>query len=158
MMPNKPDAVNPAMSLSLTIETHWRRITDLERWPIMNNGVRPLAVIALPLGAFVSIAFMLRVGQRNESRILMAFFTGWVLAPFVALAWSHVVAKRWSEPAKRWLAALTLIVVVCSTAIYGYVAFGQPRAKPAFFFLVVPFASLILVALLAAMRTKNVKS
>jgi len=28
---NKPDAVNPAMALRLTIEDHWRRVTDLER-------------------------------------------------------------------------------------------------------------------------------
>jgi hypothetical protein len=30
--PNKPDAVNPAMALWLTIEDQWRRVTDLERW------------------------------------------------------------------------------------------------------------------------------
>jgi hypothetical protein len=32
MTPNKPDAVNPAMALWLTIESQWRRVTDLERW------------------------------------------------------------------------------------------------------------------------------
>ena len=123
----------------------------------MKPVVRSLAVIALPLGASAWIVFLLRVGQRNESRILLALFTGWVLAPFLALAWSHVVAKRWSAPARASLAALTLIVALCSTAIYAYVAFGPPQAKPAFFFLVVPFVSLILVALLAARRTKNEK-
>jgi hypothetical protein len=30
---NKPDAVNPAMAFWLTIEDHWRRVTDLDRWP-----------------------------------------------------------------------------------------------------------------------------
>jgi hypothetical protein len=29
--PNKPDAVNPAIALWLTIEDQWRRVTDLER-------------------------------------------------------------------------------------------------------------------------------
>ena len=29
--PNKPDAVNPAMALWLTIEDQWHRVTDLER-------------------------------------------------------------------------------------------------------------------------------
>ncbi len=29
--PNKPDAVNPAMALWLTIEDQWRRVTVLER-------------------------------------------------------------------------------------------------------------------------------
>jgi hypothetical protein len=27
----KPDAVNPAMTLWLTVEDQWRRVTDLER-------------------------------------------------------------------------------------------------------------------------------
>jgi len=31
--PNKPDAVNPAMALRLTIEDQWRRVSDLERYP-----------------------------------------------------------------------------------------------------------------------------
>jgi hypothetical protein len=31
-MPNKPDAVNPAVTLWFTIEEHWRRVTDVERW------------------------------------------------------------------------------------------------------------------------------
>ena len=30
--PNKPDAVNPAMTLRLAIQDQWRRVTDLERW------------------------------------------------------------------------------------------------------------------------------
>jgi hypothetical protein len=31
MLPNKPDAVNPAMTLWLKIEDQWRRVADLER-------------------------------------------------------------------------------------------------------------------------------
>jgi hypothetical protein len=30
-LPNKPDAVNPAMALWFAIEDQWRRVTDLER-------------------------------------------------------------------------------------------------------------------------------
>ena len=32
-VPNKPDAVNPAMALRFAVEDHWRRVSDLERWP-----------------------------------------------------------------------------------------------------------------------------
>jgi hypothetical protein len=28
---NKPDAVNPAVALWFAVESHWRRVTDLER-------------------------------------------------------------------------------------------------------------------------------
>ncbi len=34
--PNKPDAVNPAMALRLAIDDQWRRVTDLERYPLGN--------------------------------------------------------------------------------------------------------------------------
>jgi hypothetical protein len=34
VVPNKPDPANPAMTLWLTIDDHWRRVADLERWPI----------------------------------------------------------------------------------------------------------------------------
>ena len=53
---------------------------------------------------------------------------------------------------------MTLVLALGSLAIYGYVALGPPRAKPAFFFLVIPPASLTLIAVVAAMRTKNGKA
>src|SRR5258708_2792590 len=43
IMPNKPDAVNPAMALRFAIEDQRRRVTDLERWLHLcksNDGVR----------------------------------------------------------------------------------------------------------------------
>jgi len=124
----------------------------------MKSVVRLSALVAIPLAALGSIGFMLHVGQRNESRLLMALFTGWVLAPFIALTWCHAPAKRWSESARAALHFMTLVLALGSLAIYGYVALGPPRAKPAFFFLVIPPASLILIALVVAMRTKNEKA
>jgi hypothetical protein len=32
MLPNQPDAVNPAIVLWFAIDGQWRRVTDLERW------------------------------------------------------------------------------------------------------------------------------
>ena len=124
----------------------------------MKSVVRLAALVAIPLGALGSIGFMLHVGRRNESRLLLALFTGWVLAPFIGLTWCHVPAKRWSDSARAALHFLTLVLALGSLAIYGYVALGPPRAKPAFFFLVIPPASLTLTALVAAMRTKNEKA
>lgn len=124
----------------------------------MKSVVRLAALVAIPLGALGSIGFMLHVGRRNESRLLLTLFMGWVLAPFIALTWCHVPAKRWSESARAVLHFMTLVLALGSLAIYGYVALGPPRAKPAFFFLVIPPASLTLIALVAAMRTKNEKA
>ena len=85
-------------------------------------------------------------------------FNNTELAPFIALTWCHAPAKRWSESARAALHFMTLVLALGSLAIYGYVALGPPRAKPAFFFLVIPPASLILIALVVAMRTKNEKA
>jgi len=32
LMPNKPDAENPAMTLRFAMEDQWRRVSDLGRW------------------------------------------------------------------------------------------------------------------------------
>jgi len=77
----------------------------------------------------------------------MALFTIWVLSPFVALVLAEVVAKRWSVLTRATLHGVMLIVTLGSLAIYGSVAVGPPRSKPAFMFLVVPFGSWLLVAI-----------
>lgn len=108
--------------------------------------LRAAALVAVPVGASGSVGLMLFVGHRNDSRILLVLFTLWVLSPFMALALAHVVSKRWSDLARATLYSVALILTLCSLFIYGDVAFGGPRAKPAFMFLVVPLASWLLIA------------
>jgi ACR3 family arsenite efflux pump ArsB len=98
---------------------------------------------------------MLRVGHRNPSRLLLMLFTGWVLAPFLVLAWCHAMSKRCSDSAQAVLHRVSLLLALCSPLIYGYVAFGPALAKPAFFFLVTPFVSLVLIAFFAVLYTRK---
>jgi hypothetical protein len=109
----------------------------------MNSVLRTGARIALPVGAIGSFAFMLRVGHHNPSRVLMIMFSVWVLAPFAALIFS----MRWATFSRTPLCIVMLAIALGSPAIYGYVAFGPPRAQPAFAFLVVPFVSWLLIAM-----------
>lgn len=102
------------------------------------------ALIALPAGAVGSLGFMLKVGQHNQSLILLALFTLWVLSPFVALALAGMVSKKWSAPTRTTLYCVMLVLSLISPVIYGNVALGPPRPQPAFFFLVVPFGSWLL--------------
>jgi hypothetical protein len=88
---------------------------------------------------------MLRVGRRNESRLLLAMFAVWVLAPFLALAWATVTSKRWSALTRATLHAVTLVLTSGALGLYGAVALGPPRPKPAFVFVVVPPASWLLL-------------
>jgi hypothetical protein len=65
----------------------------------------------------------------------------------VAAAWAHTVSRRWSGLARAILSVVTLVFTVSSLAIYGAVAFGLLRAKVGFVFLVVPFASWLLIVI-----------
>jgi hypothetical protein len=105
------------------------------------------ALISLPMGAVGSLGFMLWVGRHNHSRLLTAIFTLWVLFPFVALVWAHVVSKRWPPFTRATLHCVTLVVALASVAIYGMVAFGPPRAKTAAPFVIVPPACCLLIAI-----------
>jgi hypothetical protein len=109
--------------------------------------LRAVAMIAVLAGAGGSIGLMLRVGHRNNSRVLLVLFGIWVLSPFVALVWANLVSKRWAVLTRTTVYGVTLVLTLGSLAIYGDVAFGPPRAKPAFLFLVVPLASWLLMAI-----------
>ena len=102
--------------------------------------LRATALIALLAGAAGSVAFMLRAGHRNPSRLLLVLFAMWVLSPFVALLFAIFVSKHWSAFTRATLYGVMLVLTVSSLAIYGDVAFGPPRTKTAFAFVVFPLA------------------
>jgi hypothetical protein len=111
------------------------------------DPVHIAALLVLGVGAIASVGFTLQTGHRNKSTLLIALFVAWVLSPFVALAWANAVSRHWSGLTRVALNAVTFLLPVISAAIYGTVALGAPRAKPAFLFLVVPLASWFLVAM-----------
>ena len=113
--------------------------------------LRAAANIALVAGAVGSLGFMLKVGQHNQSLILLVLFTVWVLSPFVALALAGMVSKKWSVPTRTTLYCVILVLSLVSLTIYGYVALSPPRSQPAFFFLVVPFGSWLLGTMAVAL-------
>jgi hypothetical protein len=104
------------------------------------------ALIAAPTGAVGSLALMFHVGHRQRSIILMVLFTAWVLPPFVVLLWADALSKRWSVVTRATLHIVMLVITLGSLAVYGVVALGPPRPKPAFAFLMVPLASWLLMA------------
>jgi hypothetical protein len=109
--------------------------------------LRTAALIALPVGAAGSVGFMLSAGHRNPSRVLLLLFAIWVLSPFVALAFASIVCKGWSVLTRATLYGAMMVLTVSSLTIYGDVAFGPPRTKTAFAFVVVPPASWLLIAI-----------
>jgi len=89
---------------------------------------------------------MLRAGRRTP-RFLLVLFVFWVLSPFVALAWAHVVSKRWSVLTQATLYYATLVITLSALAIYGRVVLPPGAAPRAPVFVIVPPASWLLMAI-----------
>jgi len=111
-------------------------------------------------GAAGSVGLMLRAGYRNEKSIpfiLLLFFTFWVLSPFVGFLHADLAPKRRStrHPAARY--GVMLLVALASLAIYGAVALGPPRPKPASVFLLVPLGSWLLFGIVAAIAGSSAR-
>ncbi len=102
-------------------------------------------MITVIAGAVASLGLMLYASRFNKSPILVLVFAVWVLSPFVATLWASTVSHRWSAPARAALNAVMVVLALGSVFIYGAVASGQIRAKVGFIFLVVPFASWLLI-------------
>ncbi len=108
--------------------------------------LRAATLCAVVAGAGGSVALMLRAGRRHPSGLLLVLFACWVLAPFAALGWATVVSARWSGRTRATLYGVTLLIACGSLGLYGAVALGPPRPKPAAAFVVVPPASGLLAA------------
>jgi predicted alpha/beta-fold hydrolase len=110
--------------------------------------LRKAGLLAILIGGVGSVFLTLYTGRRNPSALLMAAFAIWVLLPFVALAAADAMSTNWSAVTRTVLYALMFVTAIDTLGTYGYVAFGPPRPQPAFWFLVVPPASLLLIAIL----------
>ena len=110
--------------------------------------LRKAGLLAIVIGGVGSVFLTLYTGRRNPSALLMAVFAIWVLLPFVALAAADAMSTNWSALTRTVLYALMFVTAIDTLGTYGYVAFGPPRPQPAFWFLVVPPASLLLIAIL----------
>lgn len=106
--------------------------------------LRTAARVAVVVGATGSVGLMLRAG-RSTPRLLLVAFVFWVVSPFVALAWAHLAAERWSVPTRTTLYCVTLVITLGSLVIYGFDLAPSGSAR-AFSFVAVPPGSWILMA------------
>lgn len=107
--------------------------------------LRVAALIALAVGAVGSVALMLRTSP-NMPPLLVVLIGLWVVSPFVLLALGDRLAKRWPRLSRATIHVLALVLTLGSLAIYQAVAFGPPRPKPAFFFVLIPPISWLVIA------------
>lgn len=106
--------------------------------------LKAAARIAALAGGAGSAGLVFVVGHRG-SVVLLLIFAVWVIAPFLALLLADLVWRRGGTA----LYSLILVLALGSLLVYGIVAFGPPRAKPASAFLMLPIAWWLLIALAA---------
>lgn len=118
---------------------------EISRGPL--GALRIAALIAIAAGAAGSVGLMLLAGSRQRSLVLIGLFTGWVLSPFVVLAWACLVSARWPAFARKTLYGGMLVLPVVSLLMYGGVIPMPSGSRPAAVFLVVPLGSWLIMML-----------
>jgi len=104
------------------------------------------ALIAALTGAAGSIGLWLRASQ-HPPLLIVVLFVIWVLSPFAALLLADVVSKRWSVLNRAALHSVMLVVTAGSLAAYVYDALRPRKAQAAFWYVLVPPASWLLIAI-----------
>lgn len=118
--------------------------------------LRTTALIFGLVGAVGSLYFMFSAGRKQNSIILPALFTAWVLSPFVGLFISNKISNRWTVPTRTLLYWLMIAMTIGSLVAYSG-AFNTPETKNAFIFIIFPIISwfLIVTVFLIARKSSN---
>ena len=123
--------------------------------------MRKAALITAVVGGLLSVLLMIHTGRYNMPALLIVLIGMWVLLPYDALMVGNILSPRWSETTRVTLYRMTFLVTLVSVAIYASVAFGPPRPKPAFFFVIIPPLSLALIGislLIAKRKSRNIST
>ena len=122
-------------------------------------ALRSVALLAAVFGAVGSIG-LLRHAQQHPPPLIVAGFVVWVLAPFGLLGIANLRSTQWPVSVRTALYVTTLVVTIASLAIYLDANVASRTAHPAFIWVAVPPAAVIisLIAVgLAAWQVRNKK-
>ena len=114
--------------------------------PSALRALRVVARFVVAASATGSMISMVRVG-RNAPLFLLVVFAGWILAPFAAMLLADRKGTQWSLVTRVTLYILTIVLSLGSVALYADVVLRPPASTPAARFVVVPVASLLVLAI-----------
>jgi hypothetical protein len=109
-----------------------------------NNFRETIILITVLIGAGGSLVFMFNASRNQRSILLIALFTIWVLSPFIGLLIGNRISKRWSALSRATFYWLTIVLTIGSLVVYSGIL-NPPGTKAGFIFLVVPFASWVVM-------------
>ena len=104
-----------------------------------------MATVAIGGGATGTLALLL-VSARNAPAILIFLYTGWVLLPYVALAFGRRRMALRSTAASAVMSVAALLVVAAALTVYVLAAVLPHAPRSAAVFLLVPLACQVLAA------------
>ena len=107
--------------------------------------MKKAALVVAGTGALLSFLLMIHAGRYSMPTILIVLIGMWVLLPYDAMILGNVLAPRWSPEVGAMLYRMTFLVTIASLIVYAASAFGPPRAKPAFYFVLVPPVALLVL-------------
>jgi len=109
------------------------------------------AMSTTAVAALGSVGSVLYAGRNSPQHVVLFLMAAWVISPYVALVALNLVSKRWAAFPQRALHGAMLLISVASLIAYG-LALVRPLASkpPAFVFVIVPPASLVLAAIILA--------
>ena len=113
---------------------------------MISGLLQRVKLTTLVVGAAGSLGLLLREG-RNTPGVLLVLFVGWVMSPFLVLAWANIVSTRWSMLTQALLYLVTLSVTLGSLACYGHVIRPPAGSARGFVWVAVPPASLLLIGI-----------
>ena len=112
----------------------------------MMNKVLRIAGYVVPMAGTAGSLFYIFESSRNQkSIVLISLFVLWVSSPFIGLAVINFASRTWPVIKQSILAGLIILISVVSIVFYSRLIL-LPNVRPAFVFLVVPFASWVIIA------------
>jgi hypothetical protein len=120
---------------------------------------RLAAITALSLGAIGSLLLMARMGQRQQSVLVIVLFVIWDAAPFALLGLAVRASRGSNARLRAAVYAVSIAVSIASTGAYLVDTIGPSHPQAAFMYVIVPPIAVVVagIVLLTAHRLYNVK-
>src|SRR5438067_2308956 len=89
------------------------------------------SLVSLVFGSVIALVLELIAGRNNTHLVTQVGFVGWIMGPFVILAWAHMRSHSWSPILRRTLWSVTVFIAVVTIALYAHRLYRPPKAQPA---------------------------
>jgi uncharacterized membrane-anchored protein len=117
---------------------------------VATDNLRKLSFINCFVGFVASVALFL-IARQQAPILVVVLFIGWFSAPSVVFLLGHYVTNGWAERARRSLYLVNLLATSIALAIYLYQTIWPRQTTPAFYWVAVPPAVIIIALIVVGL-------